>query len=92
MVKKGGIDFKKAGQGSKVPKPPAANVAGKGKGPIVYPAKAKVDPKDVVCSFCQQPGHYKRGYKKFQDEQKNAGGTSSSGIYYIEVNISTNSG
>ena len=72
---------------------PRAPVGGKGKAPKVYPAKPKIDLKDVICFFCNQTGHYKRDCKKHQDELKKNGGTSSSsGIYYIEVNMSTTSG
>ena len=94
MVLKGSTSFKKA-SGSVVKS--STPTGGKGKGPMGKPApkgkgKAKLNVKDAVCYFCNQRGHWKRDCRKFLEEQKKVGSAGASGIYYIEVNLSTKSG
>ena len=76
---------------------------GKGKGKMVYPNKGQKrkmdstdiapasDPKEAVCFYCQEKGHWKRSCPKYLEDLK-AGKVkaSSSGIFSIEFhNIST---
>ena len=48
-------------------------------------------PKEGTCHFCNEPGHWKRNCKLYLDDlkKKKGSGTTSSGIYVIEINLST---
>ena len=48
-------------------------------------------PKEGICFFCNEPGHWKRNCKLYLDDlKKNKGSvTTSSGIHVIELNLST---
>ena len=52
--------------------------------------KEKV-PKEGVCFHCQQPGHWKRNCTLYLEDlkKKKSSETTSSGIYVIEINLST---
>ena len=55
--------------------------------------KAKA-PKEGVCLFCNEPGHWKRNCKLYLEDlkkKKKTGETSSSGIYVIQINFSSSS-
>ena len=55
--------------------------------------KAKA-PKEGVCFFCNEPGHWKRNCKLYLEDlkkKKKTGETSSSGIYVIQINFSPSS-
>ena len=87
------VSFKKTDKGKgKAP----VHLAGKirqPKGPKVQAApKAAVKAKDtqVVCYYCQEPGHWKRDCKKHKEYLKKSGASTSSGtcIYVIELNLS----
>ena len=55
--------------------------------------KAKA-PKEGVCFFCNEPGHWKRNCKLYLEDlkkKKKTGETSSSGIYVIYINFSPSS-
>ena len=64
---------------------------GKGKGKSNAQPKPKPEPKakapkEGVCFFCNEPGHWKRNYKLYLEDlkkKKKTGETSSSGIYVI---------
>ena len=78
MVQKG-KGFKNKGKGK-----------GKGKGKSNAQPKAKA-PKEGVCFFCNEPGHWKRNCKLYLEDlkkKKKTGETSSSGIYVIQINFS----
>ena len=66
---------------------------GKGKGKSNAQPKAKA-PKEGVCLFCNEPGHWKRNCKLYLEDlkkKKKTGDTSSSGIYVIQINFSPSS-
>ena len=47
-------------------------------------------PKEGICFFCNELGHWKRNYKLYLDNLKQKGSaTTSSSIHVIEVNLST---
>ena len=48
-------------------------------------------PKEGICFFCNEPGHWKRNCKLYMDDlKKNKGSaTTSSGIHVIEINLFT---
>ncbi|XP_074342997.1 uncharacterized protein LOC141680765 [Apium graveolens] len=49
--------------------------------------------KGDTCHYCKKPGHWKRNYQAFLEDlkKKKTPGASDSGIYGIEVNLSTSS-
>ena len=58
--------------------------------------KSKVEsqakpPKEGICFFCNELGHWKRNCKLYLDDlkKKKGSGTTSSGIHIIEINLST---
>ena len=68
-------------------------VKGKGKSNAQPKPKAKA-PKEDVCFFCNEPGHWKRNCKLYLEDlkkKKRTGETSSSGIYIIQINFSPSS-
>ena len=94
MVQKGkGKDTKRKwvtkgkAKDNKKPKP---NPDTKGKKPKTKQPKAK-EPKEGQCFFCNEPGHWKRNCKLYLEDltKKKGSETTSSGIYVIEVNLST---
>ena len=48
-------------------------------------------PKEGICFFYNEPGHWKRNYKLYMDDLKKQKGswTNSLGIHVIEINLST---
>ena len=72
---------------------------GKGKGksnaqPKPKPKPKAKAPKEGVCFFCNEPGHWKRNCKLYLEDlkkKKKTGETSSSGIYVIQINFSPSS-
>ena len=75
---------------------------GKGKGkvkgksnaqPKPKPEPKAKSPKEGVCFFCNEPGHWKRNCKLYLEDlkKKKTGETSSSGIYVIQINFSPSS-
>ena len=68
---------------------------GKGKGksnaqPKPKPESKAKAPKEGVCFFCNEPGHWKRDCKLYLEDlkkKKKTGETSSSGIYVIQINF-----
>ena len=94
MVQKGkGKDTKRKwvikgkAKDNKKPKP---NPDTKGKKPKTKKPKAK-EQKEGHCFFCNEPGRWKRNCKLYLEDLKKKKGseTTSSGIYVIEVNLST---
>ena len=72
---------------------------GKGKGKSNAQPKPKPEPKakapkEGVCFFCNEPGHWKRNCKLYLEDlkkKKKNSETSSSGIYVIQINLSPSS-
>ena len=72
---------------------------GKGKGKSNAQPKPKPEPKakapkEGVCFFCNEPGHWKRNCKLYLEDlkkKKKTGETSSSGISVIQINFSPSS-
>ena len=88
MVKKG-KSFKKKGNRKGNGKFGRSNAQPK---PKTAP-KAKA-PKEGVCFFCNEPGHWKRNCKLYLEDLKKkrkSGETNSSGIYVIHINFSPSS-
>ena len=83
MVQKGeGMKNKGKGKGNK---------AKKGKGQSKPKAKKPKSPKEGVCFFCNEQGHWKRNCKLYLEDlkKKKSSEATTSGIYFIEVNLST---
>ena len=88
LMVQNGKGFKKKGKGK-----------GKGKGKSNAQPKPKPEPKakapkEGVCFFCNEPGHWKRNCKLYLEDlkkKKKTGETSSSGIYVIQINFSPSS-
>ena len=83
MVQKGeGMKGKGKGKGNK---------AKKGKGRSKPKAKKPKPPKEGVCFFCNEQGHWKRNCKLYLEglKKKKSSEVTTSGIYVIEVNLST---
>ena len=68
---------------------------GKGKGmPNAQPEPKAKAPKECVCFFCNEPGHWNRNCKPYLEDlkkKKKTGETSFSGIYVIQINFSPSS-
>ena len=81
-------NFKKKGKGKA-----KGNGKGKGKGKIQVgnsnKGKSVANASESQCFYCNEIGHWKRDCKKFKEDQKKGSGTSTSGIFVIEINIST---
>ena len=98
MMVQNGKGFKNKGKGNDKGK-------GKGKGKSNAQPKPKPEPKakapkEGVCFFCNEPGHWKRNfhwkrncklYLEDLKKKKKTGETSSSGIYVIQINFSPSS-
>ena len=73
------------------------NAKGKGKlkakGKDFKPKAKGKPPKEGICFFCEKPGHWKRNCKLYLDDlkKKKSSGATTSGIFVIEVNLSTSS-
>ena len=83
MVYKGeGMRRKGKGKGNK---------AKKGKGQSKPKAKKQKTPKERVCFFSNEQGHWKRNCKLYFEDlkKKKSSEATTSGIYVIEVNLST---
>ena len=88
LMVQNGKGFKNKGKGK-----------GKGKGKSNAQPKPKPEPKakapkEGVCFFCNEPGHWKRTCKLYLEDlkkKKKTGETSSSGIYVIQINFSPSS-
>ena len=67
------------------------NKAKKGKGQSKPKAKKPKLPKEGVCFFCNEQGHWKRNCKLYLEDlkKKKSSEATTSGIYVIEVNLST---
>ena len=67
------------------------NKAKKGKGQSKPKAKKPNTPKEGVYFFCNQQGHWKRNCKLYLEDlkKKKSSEATTSGIYVIEVNLST---
>ena len=90
MVQKGN-GFKK--KGKKKGKGKGKGKAGKSNAQPKPERKAKA-PKEGVCFFCNEPGHWKRNCKLYLEDlkkKKKTGETSSLGIYVIQINFSPSS-
>ena len=83
MVQKGEA-MKRKGKGKD-------NKAKKGKGQSKLKAKKPKPPKEEVCFFCNEQGHWKRNCKLYLKDlkKKKSSEATTSGIYVIEVNLST---
>ena len=67
------------------------NKAKKGKGQSKPKAKKPKPPKEGVCFFCNEQCHWKRNCKLYLEDlkKKKSNEATTSGIYVIEVNMST---
>ena len=83
MVQKG-EDMKRKGKGK-------GNKATKGQGQSKPKAKKPKLPKEGVCFFCNEQGHWQRNSKLYLEDlkKKKSSEATTSGIYVIEVNLST---
>ncbi|KAI9128822.1 hypothetical protein K1719_000305 [Acacia pycnantha] len=93
MVQKG-KGMKKKGKGKRVGKGSAGKTTESNK-PESKPAARKAKPlKDGVCHFCNEPGHWKRNCKLYQEDlkkNKKDSGAIASSIYVIDIRFSTSS-
>jgi hypothetical protein len=60
----------------------------KGKGKVL-PGVKNTNQKDDLCFHCNKPGHWKRSCKLLMEEKKKGSMATTSGIFVIEVNLST---
>ncbi len=87
LVKKE-TNFKKKGKAK-------AKGKGKGKGKdkvqggTLNKGKSVASAAESQCFYCNEIGHWKRDCKKFKEDNKKGSGASTSGIFVIEINIST---
>ena len=83
MVQKG-EEMKRKGKGKR-------NKAKKGKGQSKPKAKKPKPPKEGVCFFCNEQGHWKRNCNLYLEDlkKKKSREATTSSIYVIEVNLST---
>ena len=87
LVKKE-MNFKKKGKEK-------AKGKGKGKGKdkvkggTLNKGKSVASATESQCFYCNEIGHWKRDCKKFKEDNKKGSGASTSGIFVIEINIST---
>ena len=83
MVQKG-EDMNRKGKGK-------GKKAKKGKGQSKPKAKKPKSPKEGVCFFCNEQGHWKRNCKLYLEDLKKTKSSeaTTSGIYVIEVNLFT---
>ena len=95
MINKG-REMKRKGKGkAKARVANRPNVQGRPKmqvRPQARPQHRPKAPKEGVCFHCNKPGHWKRNCKLYLDElkkKKSNETTSSSGIYVVEINLST---
>ena len=67
------------------------NKAKIGKGQSKPKSKKPKPPKEGVCFFCNEQGYWKRNYKLYLEDlkKKKSSEANTSGIYVIEVNLST---
>ena len=67
------------------------NKAKKGKGQSKPKAKKPKPPKEGVCFFCNEQGHWKRNCKLYLEDlkKKKSSEATTSGIYVIKVKLST---
>ena len=79
------------GEGMKRKGKDKGNKAKKGKGQFKPKAKKPKPPKEGVCFFCDEQGHWKRNCKLYLEDlkKKKSSEATTSGIYVIEVNLST---
>ena len=88
LMVQNGKGFKKKGKGK---------LKAKGKSnaqPKPNPEPKAKAPKEGVCFFCNEPGHWKRNCKLYLEDlkkKKKTGETSSLGIYVIQINFSPSS-
>ena len=81
----------KKGEGMKRKGKSKSNKAKKGKGQFKPKAEKPKPPKEGVCFFCNEQGHWKRNCKLYLEDlkKKKSSEATTSGIYVIEVNLST---
>ena len=78
------------GEGMKRNGKDKGNKAKKRKGQSKPKAKKPKPPKEGVCFFCNEQGHWKRNCKLYLElKKKKSSEATSLGIYVIEVNLST---
>ena len=67
------------------------NKAKKGKGQSKPKAKKPKPPKEGVCFFCNEQGHWKRNCKLYLEDlkKKKSSEATTLGIYVIEINLCT---
>ena len=84
MIQKG-KGMKKKGQGN------AMAMKSSRPKPKPKPKPKAKPPKEGVCFHCNESGHWKRNYKSYLEDlkKKKSSHTTTSGIYIIEINLST---